>query len=180
MIKFCHQFAPNLNRRPAAPAVLPVAWGHHLHVALRRNPRRLGLTIWLENGYRFNTKGMMQKARGASALLKKDARQTMSCSSLAKARWAKDEAARKPNHCGYCVPCIICRAAMLEGFGSDDTSHQIPHLRAEVLDSATPEGAHVRGCQIALLRLPKQPNRTQVHIHRPVPLTDQPSDLAAY
>lgn len=140
----------------------------------------LGLPIRLENRYRFQTKGVMAKNCADAELLKKEARHTMSCSSPAKARWAKDEDARQPKHCGHCVPCLIRRAAMVEGFGTDDTSYQIPDLQAKVLDSAKAEGAHVRGFQIALSRLAKKPARAKLDIHRPGPLTDHPGDLAAY
>lgn len=140
----------------------------------------LGLPIRLENRYRFQTKGMMAKNCADVGLLKREARHTMSCSSPAKARWAKDEDARQPKHCGHCVPCLIRRAAMVEGLGADDTSYQIPDLRAKVLDSAKAEGAHVRGFQIALSRLAKKPARARLDIHRPGPLTDNPGDLAAY
>ena len=54
----------------------------------------LGLPIRLENRYRFQTKGIMAKNCADAALLNKEARHTMSCSSPAKARWAKDENAR--------------------------------------------------------------------------------------
>lgn len=140
----------------------------------------LGLPIRLENSYRFQTKGMMTKACADGAFLKKEARHTMSCSSPAKARWAKDEDARQPKHCGHCVPCLIRRAAMLEGLGADDTLYQIPDLSAKVLDSTKAEGAHVRGFQIALSRLAKKPAHAKLDIHRPGPLTDHPDDLAAY
>lgn len=140
----------------------------------------LGLPIRLVNTYRFQTKGMMAKACADGALLKKEAKHTMSCSSPAKARWAEDENARQPKHCGYCVPCLIRRAAMLEGLGADDTAYQIPDLKAKVLDSAKAEGAHVRAFQIALSRLAKKPPRARLDIHRPGPLTDHPDDLSAY
>ncbi|SIR48558.1 Qat anti-phage system QueC-like protein QatC [Bosea sp. TND4EK4] len=140
----------------------------------------LGLPIRLKNRYRFRTKGMMAKDCADGTLLKKEARHTMSCSSPAKARWAKDEDARQPKHCGHCVPCLIRRAAMLEGLGGDDTPYQLTDLRAKILDSAKAEGAHVRGFQIALSRLARKPARAKLDIHRPGPLTDHPNDLAAY
>ncbi len=141
---------------------------------------RLGLQIRLENRYRFQTKGRMARDCADGALLKKEARRTMSCSSPAKARWAKDKDARQPKHCGHCVPCLIRRAAMLEGLGTDDTPYQIPDLRAKILDSAKAEGTHVRGFQIALSRLAERPALAKLDIHRPGPLTDHPGELAAY
>lgn len=142
--------------------------------------RELGLPIRLENAYRFQTKGVMAKNCADTTFLKKEAKHTMSCSSPAKARWAQEEDARQPKHCGHCVPCLIRRAAILEGWGADDTPYQIPNLRAKILDSSKAEGSHVRGFQIALSRLAKKPSRSKLDIHRPGPLTDYPNDVAAY
>ncbi len=141
---------------------------------------RLGLQIRLENAYRFQTKGMMVKACADSAFVGIHAKHTMSCSSPAKTRWARDASARQPKHCGHCVPCLIRRAALLEGLAFDDTSYQIPDLKAKILDSAKAEGIHVRGFQIALARLARKPARARLDIHRPGPLTDHPTELAAY
>lgn len=140
----------------------------------------LGLTSRLENAYRHQTKGAMAKGCADLILLQREARHTMSCSSPAKARYALDPSARQPKHCGHCVPCLIRRAAILEGWGADDTPYQIPDLKARVLDSSSAEGNHVRAFHLALSRLAKKPSRASLDIHRPGPLTDHPGDLPAY
>lgn len=140
----------------------------------------LGLRARLMNRYAFQTKGQMAKGCADQALLRQEAKHTMSCSSPAKARWAKDEANRQPKHCGHCVPCLIRRAAMLEGCGMDDTEYQIPDLQAQVLDTTRAEGEHVRSFQLALSRLAKKPARARFDIHRPGPLSDHPTKLADY
>lgn len=142
--------------------------------------RGLGLTIRLENAYRHKTKGAMARGCADLAFLRKEARNTMSCSSPAKSRWAKEEDQRQPKHCGHCVPCLIRRAAILEGWGADDTSYQIADLHARVLDTNKAEGEHIRSFQLALSRLTKKPNRAKLDIHRPGPLNDYPNDLDAY
>lgn len=87
---------------------------------------------------------------------------------------------RAPKHCGRCVPCLIRRAAILEGWGSDDTPYRITDLRAQVLDTNKAEGEHVRSFQLALSRLAGKPGRARFDIHRPGPLIDHPDKLAAY
>lgn len=142
--------------------------------------RGLGMNVRLHNAYAFETKGQMAKDCADIDLLCREAKHTMSCSSPAKARWAKDEADRQPKHCGHCVPCLIRRAAIIEGFGADDTEYQIPDLHAQVLDTNRAEGEHVRSFQLALSRLAKKPSRARFDIHRPGPLSDYPDKLADF
>jgi len=140
----------------------------------------LGLTVRLHNGYRFKTKGMMAKECGAKDLLAAEAMHTMSCSSPGKARYAKNKADRTPKHCGYCVPCLIRRAAIIEAFGADATPYQVASLTGQVLNTAKAEGNHVRGFQVAFARMKRKPGRVRFDIHRPGPLVDHPDDLADY
>jgi hypothetical protein len=140
----------------------------------------LGIAARLHNAYRHQTKGAMAKGCADPAFLRKQARNTMSCSSPAKSRWAKDEDQRQPKHCGHCVPCLIRRAAILEGWGVDDTSYQIPDLHAGVLNTTKAAGRDIRSFQLALSRLVQKPGRAKLDIHRPGPLSDYPNDLGAY
>lgn len=141
----------------------------------------LGIAARLENRYRHRTKGEMVAGCADRNFLQSAAKNTMSCSGPTKSRFAKDEAMRKLQHCGYCVPCLIRRAALAAGLGTDDaTPYGIPDLRARVLDTKTVEGQHVRSFQLALARLSAKPHRTRFDIHRPGPLIDHPGDLAAY
>jgi hypothetical protein len=142
--------------------------------------RGLKINARVDNAYRHQTKGTMAKGCADLAFLRKQACNTMSCSSPAKSRWAKEEDQRHAKHCGHCVPCLIRRAAILEGWGSDDTPYQIPDLHARVLDSNKAEGEHIRSFQLALSRLAKKPGRAKFDIHRPGPLSDYPDDLGAY
>src|SRR5262249_6827304 len=69
----------------------------------------LGIPIKIEMPYRFCTKGeILQNAKGQTTL-QAGARVTMSCARPSAGRYQK----RSPGkHCGYCVPCLIRRAAM--------------------------------------------------------------------
>jgi len=139
-----------------------------------------GLSVTLHNRYAFRTKGQMVKNCADQAFLRREARNTMSCSSPSSRRYDPDPAQREPKHCGRCVPCLIRRAALLEGSGADDTPYRIADLRAQVLDTNKAEGEHVRSFQLALSRLAKKPGRARFDIHRPGPLTDHPDQLAEY
>jgi 7-cyano-7-deazaguanine synthase in queuosine biosynthesis len=136
----------------------------------------LGLSSHLSNSYGHRTKGQMAKECADLPFLRKEAKYTMSCSSPGKARFAGEQ----PKHCGYCVPCLIRRAAILEGWGVDDTLYLIPDLCARVLNTNKAEGQHARSFQLALARLTAKPRRAKLDIHRPGPLTDHPNELSAY
>ena len=140
----------------------------------------LGLDVSLYNPYAFQTKGQMAKGCADVGLLRREAKNTMSCSAPANARFAVNVADRQPKHCGYCVPCLIRRAAILEGWGNDDTEYQVTDLHARTLDTRKAEGGHVRSFQLALSRLAKKPARAEFDIHRPGPLTDHPGKLDDY
>jgi 7-cyano-7-deazaguanine synthase in queuosine biosynthesis len=140
----------------------------------------LGLKVRLENPYAFMTKGQMAKACADLAFLRKEAKHTMSCSSPGSRRYDPDPSQRAPKHCGRCVPCLIRRAAILEGWGKDDTPYRIADLRAQVLDTNKAEGEHVRSFQLALSRLARKPGRARFDIHRPGPLIDYPDSLPRY
>lgn len=136
----------------------------------------LGLSVQLENPYRHKTKGEMVRECADGNFLKLHAKQTMSCSSPTKGRWSGHE----PMHCGHCVPCLIRRAALLTGLGSDDTTYSIPSLKAQVLDSSKAEGSNVRSFQVALDSLLAEPMAARFAIHQSGPLTDHRQEWAAY
>ena len=136
----------------------------------------LGLTVKLVNPYAFKAKGEMIRECRDQSFIAKEAANTMSCSSPAKARWQGEA----PKHCGYCVPCLIRRASMLAGLGNDSTDYSIPDLKARDLDSSEAEGIHVRSFQRAITRLRKHPAKAHLDIHLPGPLIDHPDQFADY
>ena len=83
----------------------------------------LGLRIKIENPYQFFTKGEMIENCKNKALLEESVTKTMSCSHPTSARYYQKIGT--PIHCGYCLPCLIRKAAELKGFGriiTDDNS----------------------------------------------------------
>jgi hypothetical protein len=140
----------------------------------------LNMPVRLENRYRHKTKGEMVSGCGDPEFLRREAKNTMSCSAPTKHRFDVDESLRKPMHCGHCVPCLIRRASIVAGIGKDTTTYTIANLRARVLDTNKAEGEHVRSFQHALRQLAKTPSRARFDIHKPGPLIDHPDDLEAY
>lgn len=137
----------------------------------------LDIAATLENPYRFKTKGEMLSACANADLARQRVGDTISCSSITKARWLK----RAPEHCGFCVPCLIRRAAVLSAFGSDPTNYTIADLRGQPLNSKSAEGEHVRSLQMMARRLAQRPALARILVHKPGPLSDYPdADIAEY
>lgn len=137
----------------------------------------LGIDAVLENPYRFSTKGEMLANCHNASLAQRHLAETISCSSIAKARWK-----RLPlGHCGFCVPCLIRRAAIMAAFENDPTRYTLADLTARRLDAASAEGEHVRAFQMMARRLRRQGTLPRILVHKSGPLSDYPeADVAQY
>lgn len=81
----------------------------HFIELLRQALSMLGVRHELQLPYRHKTKGEMLKESQNRRLLRKLTPLSMSCAHPEVVRWHK----RSPGcHCGYCIPCIIRRAAI--------------------------------------------------------------------
>ncbi|WP_338352882.1 Qat anti-phage system QueC-like protein QatC [Thalassolituus oleivorans] len=129
----------------------------------------------VQNPYWDKTKGEMASNCLNTVLLKQLAMDSLSCSSPTKGRWQ----GHGIEHCGYCLPCIIRRAALESAFGSksDATQYTVPDLSAQVLDTRKAEGVQVRSFQYAIERLKKQPQLAKLLIHKPGSLADEITHL---
>lgn len=108
----------------------------------------LGLANDVDLPYRFCTKGEMIKNTREPSLLAETARLTMSCSHPEAGRFR----GFSPNdHCGYCVPCIIRRAAM-HAAGLVDASYNVD-VRTKEPDYREEAGRDCRAFRMALERL---------------------------
>lgn len=124
----------------------------------------LGINASIQNPYWNKTKGEMAAECANKRLLKTIAPLSSSCSSLAKGRWQ----GRSPKlHCGYCLPCLIRRAALYKGLGAgaDKTGYSIPDLTKNTLDSTEAEGVQIRSFQFALHRLENKPKLARAVLH---------------
>ncbi len=108
-------------------------------------------------------------------LLKKLATDSLSCSSPAKARWL----GHGIEQCGYCLPCLIRRAALTAawGAGNDPTTYTVPDLHAQPLDTRQATGVQVRSFQYAIERLKGKPQLANLLIHKPGSLVDEAAHL---
>jgi len=101
----------------------------------------------IQTPYRFQTKGEMVTNASNTTVLAEAAKLSMSCSHTEAGRYQ----GRTPgNHCGYCVPCIIRRAAM-NAAGLEDAPYDIDVLTSPP-DATTETGADLRAFQMALER----------------------------
>lgn len=128
----------------------------------------VGIKATVANPYRFKTKGQMLKECANQKLVKDFAHETISCSSIAKARWR----GMAPGHCGHCTPCLIRRAAMLEAFGADQTHYTLQDLRAKPLDARARQNEHIRSFQLMGARLKGDGDIEKLLVHKPGPLLD--------
>jgi hypothetical protein len=106
----------------------------------------LGISTPIEMPYRFLTKGEMLAKAANQKVLADAAKESMSCSHTEAGRYQ----GRTPGvHCGYCVPCIIRRAAMTDAQVADaGYDHDV---LTDTLDAAG-TGADLRAFQMALER----------------------------
>lgn len=123
--------------------------------------------IQVINPYWNKTKGEM-----AEECINKDAlfelmRLSFSCSSPVKATRLH----LPPQHCGYCVPCIIRRAAMIKAFGKDSTPYVVDDLEEIINDREHASGIQIRSFQYAIDTVKNDPEAAKFLIHKPGPLS---------
>ncbi len=138
----------------------------------------LGIPGHVENSYWDKTKSEMVTACANPELLRQLIPNSLSCSSPTKGRWQ----GRGIEHCGYCLPCLIRRAALDKSFGrgTDPTTYTLTNLNGQTLDTRQAEGQQVRSFQFAIERLRTNPDLAKLLIHKPGPLSgESPANLEA-
>jgi 7-cyano-7-deazaguanine synthase in queuosine biosynthesis len=122
----------------------------------------------LVNPYWDMTKGEMVEKCLNKIVLSEMVPDSLSCSSPSKGRWAG-----KPNaHCGYCVPCIIRRAAINAGSIADDTNYTLDDLASRPLNTTIAEGRQIRSFQLSIRRLENEPALAKYLVYNSGPLVD--------
>ncbi len=135
--------------------------------------RALGVSGSVENPYWDKTKGEMAAQCANAALLATLVPKSMSCASPNKGRWL----GLGREHCGFCLPCLIRRAALR---GADRTTYTLSDLEAHELDTGHAPGQQVRSFQFAIERIQRKPGLATLLIHKPGPLSDEsPAQQAA-
>ncbi len=129
----------------------------------------LGLAHEIQMPYRFRTKGEMLLETKAPALIRETAPLTMSCSHPEMGRYRFRTV---NNHCGYCVPCIIRRAAMTAA-GLPDAPYNVD-IRVAPPDNNTGAGSDYRAFLMAVERCDGMTeNRAVAEVLRPGPLPSE-------
>ncbi len=131
------------------------------------------------NPYWNKTKGEMIYECKNLALLKSVVPLSVSC---AHPSVRNNRRPGRHPHCGYCVPCIIRRAAIKHAsikhaWGEDTTPYGLSNLRADELDSKKAEGEHIRAYQYAIANLKDNPNRAAALVHKSGPLLQAPETV---
>jgi hypothetical protein len=131
----------------------------------------LGMNVRIENPYWDKTKGEMVRDCSNHKLLAHLAPESLSCSSPSKGRWR----GLGIQHCGYCLPCLIRRAALTKGLlpQADSTVYTIDDLTARPLSTRESEGIQVRSFHLAIDRIRARPQLAPLLIHKPGPLVDE-------
>jgi hypothetical protein len=126
----------------------------------------LGIPGRVENPYWNQTKGEMVAGCANRELLESLVPVSLSCASPTKGRWLK----RSTGHCGYCLPCLIRRAALR---GAADLTPYSLDVTSKTLDTEQAEGQQARSFQYAIERLRRKPRLAAFLIHKPGPLSDE-------
>ena len=138
----------NVPLTPARSGSASTRTTHPHYVELFRGLlTHLGLDVPLQLPFRFLTKGEMLAACKNQTLLAEITPLTMSCSHAEAGRF---QGFSPGNHCGYCVPCIIRRAATTFS-GTPDANYNID-VRTAAPDHKTDAGRDLRAFQIAIAR----------------------------
>lgn len=128
--------------------------------------KNLGLELSIYNPYWNKTKGEMADECLNKDVLFETMKLSFSCSSPGKARWK----GLSPQHCGYCVPCLIRRAAMHKAFGRDSTVYTETSIRNMQSSNASGIGVQLRSFQYAIEHIKKHPDIEKISIHKSGPL----------
>lgn len=166
--------AVNVPLDPLRLGALSTRTTHPFYIARWNDAlRELGLNGRIENPYWDKTKGEMVMSCANGELLRRLVPSSLSCASPTKGRWK----GLGTQHCGYCLPCIIRRAALVAGLrpDPDPTVYTMDDLTARPLDTRHSEGVQIRSFQFAIERLRARPGLARILIHKPGSLLDESS-----
>lgn len=164
--------AVNVPLDPLRLGALSTRTTHPFYIARWNDALQgLGLHGRIENPYWDKTKGEMVAACANGGLLRRLVPSSLSCASPTKGRWQ----GLGTQHCGYCLPCLIRRAALVAGLrpDPDPTVYTLDNLTARALDTRQSEGIQIRSFQLAIERLRARPGLASILIHKPGPLFDE-------
>lgn len=145
----------------------------HLIALIRQLLVAVGLDVKVTLPHRFQTKGEMIRQSARPDLVMKHVAATMSCAHPSAGRFGAERVANQ--HCGYCVPCIIRRAA-ITAVGGDPTVYMVHDLRQPL---SSRRRSDLRAFKLALDRYAHRPAQlADVLLAGPVPGSDE--ELGSY
>jgi len=132
----------------------------------------MDMKISVFNPYWNKTKGEMAEECQNKDLLCAVISDSISCSSPQKIRYQK----APPQHCGYCVLCLIRRAAMAKAFGigNDPTKYYHERISSIRANHATADGIQLRSFEMAIRRIHTTPALAKILIHKSGPIEGEP------
>lgn len=133
----------------------------------------LGFDMILKNPYWDKTKGEMLKGCKDKTFLKSVLSVSSSCAHPAMARWT----GKKECHCGYCIPCIIRRAAIYSAFTDDPTEYMYNQVSCIKTHKKLEQ---IQGMKYALYRLKNSPSLSNKLIHIAANLGHDTNELTEY
>jgi len=120
---------------------------------MRKLMGQLKIDLDLSLPCRFQTKGEMISNCLNQGVIKAGLKATMSCSHPSANRFTT----RNPNmHCGYCIPCLIRRAAIRSALKRDPTDYAVVDLSKPL---GGKRGSDIRAMKLALDRYRTRPPR---------------------
>lgn len=142
----------NVPLTPARGGSLSTRTTHpHLIALYRQLLAALGIPLAIELPYRFATKGEMLRDCVDQPFVAATLADTMSCAHPSAGRFTRGGSGRQ--HCGYCFPCLIRRAAT-DAWGVDPTTYAFAP-RDDALTRT--RRADLRALRLALARYERQP-----------------------
>lgn len=129
----------------------------------------LGIEVTLRNPFQFFTKGEMIKNCKDNQFLSETIDKTMSCSHPDN-DW--NLRSNKPSHCGYCLPCVIRRAAIEYAYGSDNSFYRIPNF-----DSGNKAPVEFQSYKIGILDYKKNKSKVSFKIQEAGPISSNLNDF---
>jgi hypothetical protein len=138
----------------------------YLIALMRELLQALGISVGIEMPYRFKTKGELISECANQQVATTGLSATMSCSHPGANRFLM----RDPNmHCGYCLPCVIRRAAIRASRIPDPTTYAFQDLGQPLSDERR---ADLRVLKMGLDRYGRTPPRVaDILVPGPLPAT---------
>jgi len=135
----------------------------------------LGIAIRITTPFRFATKGEMLLASKNSSVLQEGIKMTHSCSHINYVRF-KGQAI--DSHCGYCLPCIVRRAATK--YAMVDDVYYVVDVTGNDIPANRVEGKDIYAVKIALQRLATMSSSLISHVRTTGPIPGTPEEIAQY